>query len=148
MRLHGVGRPKRCVWALAVSLFAALVPAASAQTVFQPHDSAVLRGLDKVTARVSTIQAPVGAVMHFGSLSVIARTCRKTPEEETPEAAAYLVVQETKPDGSTKPVFEGWMFASSPALSAMDHAVYDIWLLDCIDTSATAESTAPGGSSE
>ena len=115
---------------------------------FIPHDSAVLRGLDKVSARVSTIETPVGVVVRFGALEVVAESCRKPPEEERREAAAFLIIREIRPDEPVVELFRGWMFASSPALSAMDHAVYDIWVLDCVNTSSTAESTMAAGKSE
>ncbi len=94
-------------------------------------DIAVLQALDKVTARVSTIQAPIGEVVRFGTLEIVARTCEKRPPEETPESAAFLDIWEAKPGEPSKSLFRGWMFASSPALSAMEHPVYDVWVLDC-----------------
>lgn len=95
------------------------------------YDIAVLRGLDKVTARVSTIYAPVGDTVRFGTLEIIARVCDKRPPEETPESAAFLDIWEVRPGKPAVSVFRGWMFASSPALSALEHPVYDIWVLDC-----------------
>ena len=131
-------------------LFAALplcVSSASA-VVFEPYNIAVLRGLDKVSARVSTLEAPVGATVRFGTLDIVAETCRKPPPEERREAAAYLTIRETRPEQPQSELFSGWMFASSPALSAMDHAVYDVWVLDCVNSASTAESTSASDSSE
>ena len=96
-----------------------------------PYNTAVLQGLDKVTARVSTIEAPVGDSIKFGALEIIARTCDKRPPEETPESAAFLDVWEVRPGEPAASVYRGWMFASSPALAAMEHPVYDVWVLDC-----------------
>lgn len=96
-----------------------------------PFQSAVLRGLDKITARVSTFVAPIGQPVQFGTLSIVARACRERPQTETPESAAYLEVQETKPDEGPATLFHGWMFASSPALSALEHPVYDVWVISC-----------------
>lgn len=93
--------------------------------------TAVLQGLDKVSARVQTIEAPVGVPVRFGSLEIIARACKKRPPEDLPESAAFLDVWELRPGEPTEELFRGWMFASSPALSAMEHPVYDIWVLDC-----------------
>lgn len=107
----------------------------------EPYDVTVLRALDKVTARISTIEAPVGEPVTFGTLRIIARTCDKRPPEEPPESAAFLQVEESRPNEVPVSVFRGWMFASSPAVSAMDHPVYDIWVLDCISSASTAEST-------
>lgn len=102
---------------------------------------AVLQGLDKVTARVSTIEALVGRTIRFGTLEVIPRTCDKRPPEETPESAAFLDVWEVREGESAQSLFRGWMFASSPALSALEHPVYDIWVLDCKNRAVPA--TAP-----
>ena len=92
--------------------------------------SAVLHGLDKVTGRLSTMTVNVGEKATFGALDVYVRVCFTHPPEETPEHAAYLDIVENHPEGQTIP-FSGWMFASSPALSAMEHAVYDIWVVKC-----------------
>lgn len=98
-----------------------------------PFDTAILQGLDKVTARVSTVEAPIGDTATFGGLEIIVRACDKRPPEETPESAAFLDVWEVRPGEPAVSVFRGWMFASSPALSALEHPVYDVWLLDCIN---------------
>lgn len=92
--------------------------------------SVVLHGLDKVTGRLSTMTINVGDKATFGALDVYVRVCYTHPPEEAPEHAAYLDIVENHPEGQTVP-FSGWMFASSPALSAMDHAVYDIWVVKC-----------------
>mgnify|MGYP006088610705 CR=1 FL=1 len=97
-------------------------------------DIAVLQGLDKVTARVSTFNAPIDATIKFGTLEIIVRKCDKRPPEETPESAAFIDVWEVRPGELTMSVYRGWMFASSPALAAMEHPVYDVWVLDCKDS--------------
>lgn len=109
-------------------LLLAAMPAAADEIVM---DTAVLQGLDKVTARVQTIEAPVDQPVHFGTLEIVVRTCRERPPEETPESAAFLDIWEVKQGQAPTSRFRGWMFASSPALSAMEHPVYDIWVLDC-----------------
>ncbi len=123
-----------------VLFFAGLAwPAAAA-----PFDVAVLQGMDKVTARVSTIEAPVGEVVKFGALEIIARTCDKRPPEETPESAAFLDIWEVRQGEAAVSLFRGWMFASSPALSAMEHPVYDVWVLDCKNNTSSASETSDG----
>ena len=97
-------------------------------------DIAVLQGLDKVTARVSTFNAPIDATVKFGTLEIIVRKCDKRPPEETPESAAFIDVWEVRPGELTISVYRGWMFASSPALAAMEHPVYDVWVSDCKDS--------------
>lgn len=94
-------------------------------------DTAVLQGLDKVTARISTIEVPVGQVAHFGTLEITVRACRKHPPEEPPESAAFLEIREKKAEEEPRLLFSGWMFASSPAVSALQHPVYDLWVVDC-----------------
>ncbi len=90
-----------------------------------------LRGLNKVTARISTLEAPIGTVMRFGNLEVIAHRCWQSAPEEQPETAGLLEIRELKPDEPPQRIFSGWMFASSPALSALEHPVYDITVLSC-----------------
>ena len=94
-------------------------------------DIAALQGLDKITARVSTFEAPVGQPARFGTLSIVARTCQKKPPEEPPESAAFIEVTDMKPGEAAVTLFRGWMFASSPAVSALEHPVYDVWIVDC-----------------
>lgn len=105
-----------------------------------PARVAVLQGLDKVTARISTIRAPVGEAVTFGTLVIVARTCRKRPPEETPETTAFLEIFDDRPGEPPRAVFRGWMFASSPALSAMEHAVYDVWVIDCMTAAGSGGS--------
>lgn len=99
------------------------------------QEGAVLQGLDKVTARISTLEAPQDKPVRFGTLEVIVRTCSKTPPEEPPETTAFLEIHDARPGEERIKVFSGWMFASSPALSAMEHAIYDVWVVDCINDS-------------
>ena len=104
---------------------------------------AVLQGLDKVTARVSPVRAALGIPTYFGSLEIVARSCRETPPTEPPESAAFLEIRELPPasDQGAPPtdLFTGWMFASSPAVSALEHPVYDVWVVDCEEPIAPSE---------
>jgi hypothetical protein len=99
---------------------------------------AVLRVLDKVTARVEEINVQTETPYKFGTLFITAHSCRETTPDETPESAAFLEVSEIKAGQTETGVFKGWMFASSPALSAMEHPVYDLWLMGCKGSAATA----------
>ncbi len=93
-----------------------------------------IQALDKSTARTTTLEAKVGETIQYGSLFIKVQACRKSEPLEKPESASFIQVWEV-PLHSEKSewVFSGWMFASSPALSAMDHAVYDVWVLDCLE---------------
>ena len=99
--------------------------------IADPHATAVLQTLDKVTARVSTVEVEVGRTVRFGSLLIKVQSCDKRPPEETPESAAFLEVSEQREGEAPLRIFTGWMFASSPALNALEHPVYDVWVLDC-----------------
>lgn len=92
----------------------------------------VLQGLDKITARVSTFSVPLNELAVFGSLQIEVRACLKAPPEEAPENAAFMEIVEQKPDSEARKVFGGWMFSSSPAVSALEHPVYDVWVQNCI----------------
>lgn len=118
------------------------------------HEVAVLQGLDKVTARVSPVRAPLDQPTRFGALEITARSCLETPPTEPPESAAFLEIRELPPEADqTAPaneLFSGWMFASSPALSALEHPVYDVWVVNCEepipapeDAQGEVDGTAP-----
>ena len=109
----------------------------------EPYQTAVLQGLDKVTARVTTLRVDLGASVRFGTLEIIARHCDKRPPEEPPESAAFLDVWEVRPGEAAVGLFRGWMFASSPALNALEHPVYDVWVLDCENIISNSEDSAP-----
>ena len=89
--------------------------------------------LDKITARISTKSVPVGGGTEFGTLEIRVHYCAYRPPEEPPENVAFIMIfdngyAEQKPK---KALFSGWMFASSPAISGLEHPVYDVILLSC-----------------
>jgi hypothetical protein len=98
---------------------------------------AVLQGLDKVTARISTFEVPLERLVAFGTLTIQVRACHKTPPTEAPESTAFLEIDESFESGSDRRIFTGWMFASSPAVSALEHPVYDVWVVDCMKASSS-----------
>ncbi len=126
----------------AAGALAGLVMVIASPVSAEPYDTAILQGLDKVTARVSRIEAPVGQFVRFGTLEIVARTCDKKPPTETPESSAFLDISEVKPGEQPTSIFRGWMFASSPALNSMEHPVYDIWVLDCKNMSSNSEKSS------
>jgi len=121
----------------------ALTLGSSSAALATPMQIVVLGGLDKVTAHVSTFEVPVGKTVTFGALQITARACDKHPPEETPESAAFLEVIEARPGETPHQLFSGWMFASSPALSAMDNPIYDLWVLDCKNPVSASGATSP-----
>jgi hypothetical protein len=127
----------RVLLATALAVASALVSPALALE----GDGVILQGLDKVTARISTIEAPLNQPVRFGTLEITALRCTKTSPEEPPESAAFLVIRETRAGEPSSELFRGWMLASSPALSALGHPVYDVWVKDC----RNARSDSPSG---
>lgn len=96
-----------------------------------PQNRVVLRALDKITARITEFELEIGEELRFGTLSLVARYCRTRPPVEPPETFAYLEIDDIKRGDIHERVFEGWMVASSPALNALEHPVYDVWVINC-----------------
>lgn len=94
---------------------------------------ASIRILDKITAESRTFDLEVGKTVAYGALRIRPMTCKKAPPIEEPESATFLQIWEKMFEGTDEWIFSGWMFASSPALSAMEHPVYDVWIVDCKD---------------
>ena len=93
-----------------------------------------LQALDKITARISTVESVVGISHFFGTLEVTVERCAFHPPEEPPENVAFITVYDRGYDGLEPTlVFSGWVFSSSPAVSALEHPVYDLTLLACVD---------------
>lgn len=92
---------------------------------------AVLQGLNKVTARISELEAAVGTSAYFGNLEIIVKRCWQSPPEDLPENAILLEIWERKTGETPDVIFNGWMFSSSPSLSDLEHPVYDVTALRC-----------------
>ena len=145
MRLARIAPVGAAVMVLALAM---MPPAAVGQRdTTEPTEiatpGAILQGLDKVTARISTFSAPIDQDVRFGTLNIRVRTCYKTPPTEPPEATAFLEITDMRPGEPAKLLFSGWMFASSPALSALEHPVYDVWVVDCMKPDSSS-SDKPG----
>ena len=94
-------------------------------------NTARMQAMDKITGKVSEIDVPVNAPVRFGSFSVLVRKCVTKTPEETPENTAFVDVVDDYNNQEPVNIFKGWMFSSSPALSAVEHPIYDVWLLKC-----------------
>ncbi|MEM7709490.1 MAG: DUF2155 domain-containing protein [Pseudomonadota bacterium] len=113
--------------ALAVWLCAT---AAGAQTVeTSTGEGAVLRTLDRVSGEVIDVEMTSGQTMAYGPLQVTLHECRFPAVDPSGDAFGLLQVVDA---GDVRELFSGWMVASSPALNALEHARYDVWLLRCI----------------
>ena len=92
----------------------------------------LMQGLDKITGRVLTIETSVGKSINFGRLKIVVHRCYKAPPEEIPEAIVDIdIFEKTALSGEEVLIFRNKMYASSPAVSALDHPIYDIWVKDC-----------------
>lgn len=135
----------RIAFVFFLSLFCAYVFSAVPSMAAMEDKSIVkLQALDKSTARTETLQAKVGSTIEYGSLFIKIQSCRKSEPLDPPESAAFVQIWEVPLKAEKSEwVFSGWMFASSPALSAMDHAVYDVWVLDCLDDASKKDQEKP-----
>jgi hypothetical protein len=112
---------------VAALLIGLAVPAHAADVSVAP--GAVLRWLDKMTGETADIELSPGQSAISGRLTIRLDECRYPKDNPTAEAFAHLTVVT---DGVAEPVFSGWMIASSPALSALEHPRYDVWVLSCL----------------
>ncbi|WP_237182889.1 DUF2155 domain-containing protein [Roseomonas marmotae] len=94
---------------------------------------AELQALDKVTARITLLQARLNQPITFGTLRITVKACNARPPEEVPDAAAWLQVEDLRDTGNTagRIVFQGWMFANAPGVAMLEHPVYDLRVLSC-----------------
>jgi len=117
---------------------AALALVAATNAVVQPaladkikNPVAVFAGLDKITGRIISFDVYIDETVQFGALQVTPRVCYTRPPTEPPQTDAFVEVDEITLARKVRRIFTGWMFAASPGLHAVDHAVYDVWLTDC-----------------
>jgi hypothetical protein len=89
---------------------------------------AVLRGLDKTSGQSIDIEIAAGQSRSFGSLDIVMMECRYPTGNPSGNAFASLEISERGKEGT---LFSGWMIASSPALSALEHRRYDVWVIRC-----------------
>ncbi len=116
------------------ALIAALLAAsgAMAQQKAQSGPGAILRGLDKVSGQTVDVEMQNGETTAVFGLDVALGDCRYPAENPTGDAFAYLTIWEK---GKSDELFDGWMIATSPALNALDHARYDVWVIRCMTAS-------------
>lgn len=112
----------------AVVLAALLVAAPAAAQDAVRADAAMLRGLDKVSGRTTDLPLQVGQFIRYGRLEIRLGECRFPAADPSSDAFAQMTITDLRQNAT---VFSGWMIASSPALSALDDARYDVWLMSC-----------------
>lgn len=114
-------------------LAAVLLTALPAKAKNIDMNMAQMQAMDKITGRVSMIEVPVGGEVKFGTFSVVVRACKASSEEEIPENTAFVDVTDKSFDKEEFNIFKGWMFSSSPAVNAVEHPIYDVWLIKCFN---------------
>ncbi len=119
---------------------ALLIGKIDAQAQRVTNKVAVFSALDKVTARIRKLEIPIDETVRFGSLKVTPRACYSSPPESRPKTSTFVQVDEVFLNGDEKRIFSGWMFAESPALNAVEHPVFDVWLTRCGEPEKTAKS--------
>jgi len=91
-------------------------------------EGALVRGLDKVTGQTMDFELDQGESARLGRITITAGECRYPADDPSSNAFAWLTILD---DAATEPVFQGWMIAAAPALNALDHVRYDVWLIRC-----------------
>ncbi|HRK42500.1 MAG TPA: DUF2155 domain-containing protein [Gemmobacter sp.] len=128
----------------ALVLMLAAVPAMAQEVTSAP--GGILRWLDKVTGETADIELADGQSALSGRLTIQLDECRYPTANPASDAFAHLTVME---EGQGAPAFSGWMVASSPALSALEHPRYDVWVLRCLTPDQPElEVTPPPASDE
>lgn len=125
---------KRPGLALAFLLFGGLPALAQQERLSNPI--AVFAGLDKITGVTTTFEVPIGEERRFGALIVKPNACYTRPVTEEPKTTSFVEVDQVEVENTRKRIFSGWMFAESPGLNAVEHAIYDVWLTGCRDPNA------------
>ena len=116
--------------ALAVAA-ATFVPLTAAMAERITNPVAEFTGVDKITGRIITFDVYINETVQFGALQVTPRVCYSSPQVEEPKTDSFVEVDEITLDRKIRRIFTGWMFAESPGLNAVEHAVYDVWLKGC-----------------
>jgi len=114
---------------LAAACLAASFQPALADKIKNP--TAVFSGLDKITGRIIAFEVAVDETVQFGALQMTPRVCYTRPPTESPQTTTFVEVDEVTLENRYRRIFTGWMFAASPGLHGIEHAVYDIWVTDC-----------------
>jgi hypothetical protein len=134
---------RRCGPALVAVAFASLLAGAPAHAERITNPIAEFAGLDKITGRIITFDVYMDETVQFGALQVTPRACYSRPATEQPQTDAFVEVDEITLNRKVRRLFTGWMFADSPGLHAVDHAVYDVWLANCKTSSTVAHPSKP-----
>jgi hypothetical protein len=117
------------VVALAAAGFALAPAVSNAARIENPV--AVFSGIDKITGRITNFDVYIGETVQFGALQVTPKVCYSRDDTEAQKVTTFVEVDEITLDRKIRRIFTGWMFADSPGLNAVEHPVYDVWLVEC-----------------
>lgn len=144
MKLTGLG-PRRGMRRMRIKVLTVLAGMMAATPAFAERIAnpvAEFTGIDKITGRIITFDVYIDETVQFGALQVTPRVCFSRPPEDEPKTDSFVEVDEITLDRKIRRIFTGWMFAESPGLNAVEHAVYDVWLKSCKKTSDVPPPTA------
>jgi len=116
---------------LASSALATLAATGPAHADRIRNPTAVFAGLDKITGRIISFEVAIDETVQFGALQLTPRVCWTRPPTEAPQTDAFVEVDEVTVKNEYRRIFTGWMYAASPGLHGVEHAIYDVWLTDC-----------------
>jgi hypothetical protein len=133
---------------IGATLAAAALCGSSALADRITNQVAIFAALDKVTARISTLEIRLNETKQFGSLKVTPRACYSRAPTEPPRTSTFVEVDEVALDGHENRIFTGWMFAESPGLNAVEHPVFDVWLTRCSQPPRPETASKGGGKAE
>ncbi len=117
--------------AATAAALAAFLQASPAAADKYRNPTAIFAGLDKITGRIIAFEVAVNETVQFGALQLTPKVCFTRPVSERPQTTSFVEVDEVTVTNDYKRLFNGWMFAASPGLNAIEHPVYDIWLTGC-----------------
>jgi len=108
----------------------AMAPVASEAARIE-NPVAAFSGIDKITGRITNFDVYIGETVQFGALQVTPKVCYSRDDTEAQKVTSFVEVDEITLDRKIRRIFTGWMFADSPGLNAVEHPVYDVWLVEC-----------------
>ena len=131
MSTRGLTLPKSMmVFTIALAMLST-IGWAYAQAEKTKNPIAQFSGIDKITGKIIKFDVYMDETVQFGALQITPRVCYSRADNEAPGSNTFVEVEEITLDRKIQRIFTGWMFADSPGLNAVEHAVYDVWLASC-----------------
>jgi hypothetical protein len=122
--------PRKLI-AIGLAVAVSVLSAESVSAARLSNAVAVFAGIDKITGRITTFDVYIDETVQYGALQVTPKVCYSRDETEVQKIDGFVEVDEITLDRKIRRIFSGWMFADSPGLNAVEHAIYDVWLTGC-----------------